>query len=89
MDNGKSGDNHGKATAVDVHVLTLTLTVSPWHLEVGGQVESWDLALAMLDQARRDIESKIRLAHALEAQRQMQLAAENAAIAERVRSTKM
>jgi len=80
MDNGHEGTDVKPAATI-----TLTFTASPWHLDIKATVESFDQALAMLDQARRWFENQLRLAAAVEAQQAMERARQDAAIAAAVR----
>lgn len=68
--------------------LVLTLDVLPtWHLHIGGNIENADVAVAMLDQAKRYFEAQLRAAQAMQLQRQMAEQAENARIAAAVRGS--
>ncbi len=69
---------------LSVHI-ALDFTASPRRLNIDAQVENYDMALAMLDQARRWFETQLRLARVMEAQAQMRRAAEDQAIAADVR----
>jgi len=60
----------GAADGGPVDTLTLKLTRFPWHLQMEGNVENYDLAMAMLQQAVRAIEAKLRLEQLGQAQRQ-------------------
>ncbi len=85
MDDGNPTrkDNDGAVTGCGQ--IVLTFTASPWHLDIKATVENYDLALAMLDQARRWFEGQLRVQAALELQEQMRVAAENARIMASVR----
>ncbi len=54
-------------------------------LNVGGKCNSFDLMLDMLGRARSVVEARLRIQNALEAQQAMARAAQDAAIAARVR----
>ncbi len=86
MTNPDNSGRDGSGTLNDF--IKLELTRTPWHLRIEAQVDNYDLALAMLDQARRWFEQQLRIAGALEAQNQMRRAAEDAEIAATVRATK-
>jgi len=79
------GDNGNAKTNAHQKNLTgfiqLEFTAEPWHLQMNGEFPNFDVALSMLDQARRAVEAKQRLALALEAQQKMAEQAENARIA--------
>jgi 16S rRNA G1207 methylase RsmC len=66
--------------------IVLTFTASPWHLDIKGEVENYDVALAMLEQAKRHFEQQLRLQAAMQMQEQIIVAAENARIAAAVRT---
>ena len=48
--------------------IVLTFTTDPWEMTIEGNVENGDMALAMLDQARRKVETDMRIAAGMEAQ---------------------
>ena len=48
--------------------IVLTFSTDPWGLTIEGNVENGDMALAMLDQARRKVETDMRIAAGMEAQ---------------------
>jgi len=76
---------HERMDVKPVGVITLTFTAAPWHLDIKATVETFDQALAMLDQARRWFENQLRLAGVVEAQQQLERARQDAAIAAAVR----
>lgn len=49
-------------------VLTLSLVRDPWQLTVQGEVENLNVALAMIEEAKRTIETEWRLGAAIAAQ---------------------
>ncbi len=61
-----SADGNRGNGGQDQHVnqLVLTFDADSFRLHIGGHTENYDMALAMLDMARRDIEGKIRAAQA-------------------------
>jgi hypothetical protein len=68
-----------------VAVLQLTFTPSLFRLEIGGSVENFDMALAMLEQAKRHFEGELRKANAIALQQQMTRMAEDQRIAAAMR----
>jgi hypothetical protein len=58
MDNPTRHD--GGASPNEVATVTLTFTPATWHLDIKAKVGNFDMALAMLDQARRWFEARVR-----------------------------
>ena len=52
--------NNSKGTPRDV--LVLQLTRDPWRLEIGGTLQDIDLAIAVVEQAKRYFETQAHLA---------------------------
>jgi hypothetical protein len=48
--------------------IILTFVREPWQLTIDGETENLNVAMAMLDEAKRVMETKWRIAAALEAQ---------------------
>jgi hypothetical protein len=81
-----NGTENGSGNGADrdtTHVdrLVLTLQRYPWRLEVGGHCENDDVAVAMLQQALRVYEVRLRAANALDIARQMEQARRDEKIA--------
>lgn len=62
MENGH--DNTGKLP----DQIVISLVRDPWQVTIDGSVENLNLCLAMLDEVRRVIDTKWRIAAAIEAQ---------------------
>lgn len=76
MTNGEAngGGNGAGVNGARTDQLILTLQRSPWRLEVGGYCESDDVALAMLQQAVRGYEARLRASSAIALAQQMEQA---------------
>ena len=77
---GTDDNGDGAARAVKLDTLILTYNRAADHLEIGGAVNSIDLMLDMIARAKRILEARWRLQQI----QQMQQAAADAAIAQRV-----
>jgi hypothetical protein len=77
-------DNGVESRPVDTVILTYDRATD--HLDVGGTFNSVDLALDMLERARRALDAKLRLQQALALQQQLAEQRQNAAIAESLRN---
>ena len=53
-----------------VDTVVLTLQRDPWQLTIGGQVENINLALAIVTEAQRTLETEWRIGAAISAQEQ-------------------
>jgi phage terminase Nu1 subunit (DNA packaging protein) len=73
-------DNGQEQQAPDQIIITLN-SRQPWQITISGKVESTNLALAMLQEAFRELETEWRLARAVAAQQKIK---QEAADAERV-----
>lgn len=51
--------------------ISLTFRTDPWELTIDGNVANGDMALAMLDQARRKVEQDMRIAAGIQATMEM------------------
>lgn len=56
------------------NVIILKLEQKPWKLHIDGQVESTDLAIAMLEGALREMETEWRIARGIAAQMKLKQA---------------
>lgn len=56
--------------------IILTFTPEPWHLEIGGEVENLDMAMAVCQQALRSFEMQWRIAAGMQAQQEAKKAVE-------------
>ena len=56
--------------APDQIIITLT-SRKPWQITIGGAVESTNLALAMLQEAMREVETEWRIARGIAAQQKV------------------
>lgn len=82
MDNGNGGNG---VQGEKVAVLQLSFTPRTFKLDIGGSVENIDIALAMLEQAKRHFEGELRAMKALQLQQRMTQAAQDNAIAQSLR----
>lgn len=57
--------------------LTINLVRDPWQLTIGGEVENLNVAMAMLQEAFRTVETEWRLAAAIAAQEKHNEAKQN------------
>ncbi len=76
--NPGSGDGRGAAKTAELH---LVMDLETFHLDIKGTVPTLDFALFMLEQAKRDFESKLRQAQALQFQDTLRRQQEDARIA--------
>lgn len=83
MDN--NGDNGNGVERVQAVVLQLTFYPATFRLEVGGNCVNADVAMAMLDQAKRAYEHELRKLAAMRMQQELQEMAQNAQVAAALR----
>lgn len=84
MDGNGSNNAHGNE-AKHYTELVLTLDVFPtWHLNIGGNIENDDVALAVLQHAVRYFEQRQRAAALLDIQKQLQEQARTAGLVNKV-----
>lgn len=81
-----SSDGNGNGVAREtVAVLQLSYTPRTCKLEIGGSVENFDMALAMLEQAKRHFEGELRRAAAIRMQQELHQLAQDQAVAAALR----
>ena len=49
-------------------VLTITFTRDPWQIKIDGDIENLNVGLAMIEEAKRTLETQYRIAEGLKAQ---------------------
>jgi hypothetical protein len=71
--------SNGAPTDGQEDTLVLKLQRNPWQLTIDGRVENLNLVMAMLDEAKREIETQWRIARGMSAQQQARAQQEDAA----------
>jgi hypothetical protein len=77
----QSGVSH-----VPVNTIILAFTADPWKLDIKATVQNYEMALAMLDQARRWFQAQVQAQHAMQIAQQLAESANNERIASLIRN---
>lgn len=83
MDN--NGSKVREISGESVAVLQLSFTPATFRLEIGGNLVNADIAIAMLDQAKRHFENELRKVNAMRLQQELAEMVQNAKVAAALR----